>query len=618
MAATCDLYEILPHVAKPARYTGNEKNAVRKNPGEVDVRLALAFPDVYEIAMSHLGLKILYDIVNKLPWAWAERVYAPWVDMEDAMRKSGLPLFALESRDPVACFDVIGFTLQYELSYTNVLNMLDLAGVPARGSERKDGDPIILAGGPCAFNPEPLAPFLDAVALGEGEDVLVEILETIRAAKQRKVGRRETLRRLAAIPGVYVPSFYSVSYHEDGTVAAVRPAEPGVPDQVVKRVVTDLNAAPFPTCPIVPFIDVAQDRVAVEIHRGCTRGCRFCQAGMIYRPVRERRADRVLELIGESIRTTGHDELTLSSLSSSDHSQIGQMAEESLKRYGASGVTVSLPSLRADNFSVDLAARMEPGRKTGLTFAPEAATQRLRDVINKGVREEDLMAAVGRAASAGWTKFKLYFMMGLPSETEDDLREMGELARRVMRTVREGAPGARDTAVTVSASVFVPKAHTPFQWRPQDPLPEVQAKQQLLRRSIRGRGLNFQWHDPETSLVEAVLARGDRRVAEGVYRAWQKGARFDGWSEFFSLARWREAFAEVGLDGAFYANRNRPYDETFPWDHLSAGIDKDFLIAEDRQADEAALTGDCRENSCTRCGVCPGLKVTTRRAGAAQ
>lgn len=605
----------LTEVSKPARYTGGELNAVQKNSAGVDLRFALAFPDVYEIAMSHLGIKILYEILNGLDWVWAERVFAPWPDMAERMAKESVPLYALESGDPLAVFDVIGFTLQYELSYSNILYMLDLAGIPLSAAQRTEGDPLIIAGGPCAYNPEPLADFLDAVVLGEGEEVIVEIAELLRKLKQAGgASRHEKLAALAQIPGVYIPAFYEVEYAPNQTLSSVKPTRPGIAERITKRIIQNYEVAPFPVCPPVPFIDIVQDRVALEIQRGCTRGCRFCQAGMVYRPVRERSPKKIMQLIDDNICATGYAEVTLSSLSSADHSCIAELASESIDRYGASGVTISLPSLRADAFSVALAEKMESsGRKSSLTFAPEAGTQRLRDVINKGVREEDLIDAVESAAAAGWRSFKLYFMIGLPTETEEDLEAIGILARLVLAKARAAvsAAGARGknsvVTVTVSASTFVPKANTPFQWRPQDPIATIRQKQDLLCKVVRGRGINFQWHDPETSFLEAVFARGDRRLGAVLEKAWRLGCKFDGWREYFAFDLWQRSFAECGIDPAFYANRQRDYEEVLPWEHLSAGVDRSFLISEDQKAMQAELTEDCRAADCIGCGVCQTL-----------
>jgi radical SAM family uncharacterized protein len=605
----------LTEVSKPARYTGGELNAVQKDSTRMDLRFALAFPDVYEIAMSHLGIKILYEILNDLEWVWAERVFAPWPDMAERMAKETVPLYGLESGDPVAAFDVIGFTLQYELSYSNILYMLDLAGIPLQAAQRSEKDPLIIAGGPCTYNPEPLADFLDAVVLGEGEEVIVEIAELLRKLKQAGAPRREKLAALAGLPGVYVPSFYQVEYAAaDQTLSFVRPVKPGIPERITKRIVQNYEAAPFPVCPPVPFIDIVQDRIALEIQRGCTRGCRFCQAGMVYRPVRERSPEKIKQLMDANICSTGYAEITLSSLSSADHSCIAELAADSIAQYGASGVTISLPSLRADAFSVALAEKMESsGRKSSLTFAPEAGTQRLRDVINKGVREEDLIDAVESATAAGWRSFKLYFMIGLPTETEEDLEAIGALARIVLSKARAavsaaGAKGKNSVVtVTVSASTFVPKANTPFQWRPQDPIATIRQKQDLLRRVVRGRGIDFQWHDPETSFLEAVFARGDRRLGAVLEKAWRSGCKFDGWNEYFDFDLWQRAFAECGIDPTFYANRQRDYQEVLPWNHLSAGVDRSYLISEDQKAGQAALTEDCRTGECLGCGVCQTL-----------
>lgn len=532
------LERILRQVQKPGRYVGGEWNAVRKDWHDAAIRMAFAFPDVYEVGMSHLGLQILYGIVNGRDDALLERVFAPWPDMEKQMRQAGLPLFSLESRRPVRDFDIVGFTLQYELTYTNILNMLDLAGIPLRAAERAGGGyPLVVAGGPCAFNPEPLADFIDAFVIGEGEEVLHELLDAYLAMRRRGAERREMLLHLAGIEGIYVPVFYRVEYNGKGMVQSVVPVEEGVPRQVRKRTVADLDGAFFPTRPLVPVINPVHDRAMLEVQRGCTRGCRFCQAGMIYRPVREKEPNTLLRQAGEILRSTGWNELSLSSLSTTDYSQVRPLIQELTAQYSPLGINVSLPSLRVDAFSVGLAREVQKVRRSSLTFAPEAGTQRLRDVINKGVTESDLLEAVAAAFAGGWQAVKLYFMIGLPTETDDDLAGIADLARRVLDVGRSQFGAGRRLKVTVSASSFVPKPHTPFQWEPQDTLDELRRKQAYLRRRLRGRGLVFNWHDPESSFLEAVLSRGDRRLAAAIESAWRRGCRFDGWSELFAPAK---------------------------------------------------------------------------------
>lgn len=599
------LQEILPRVTKPTRYLGTELNSVHKNLDEMDVKFCFAFPDVYEVGMSHLGLRILYHLLNEQPGVACERTFAPWVDMEEEMHKAGLPLFSLESLRPVRDFDLVGFTLQYEMSFSNILNMLHLAGIPLRTKDRGPEDPFILGGGPCAYNPEPLAPFFDFIVLGEGEEVILEIVEAYKQWKRSGDSREGFLQQVAALPGVYVPSFYEVLYKEDGTVKQVKPNRPEVPATVTKRIIEDLDKAYFPTKPIVPFMEIVHDRIMLEVFRGCARGCRFCQAGVIYRPVREKQPEVLKQQARELVDRTGYSEISLASLSTADYSAIGELVHDLLDEFAEQGVGVSLPSLRLDAFSIDLAKEVQRVRKTGLTFAPEAGTQRLRNVINKNVKEQNLVDAVSAAFAEGWTSVKLYFMIGLPTETREDLDGIAHMARLVVDTYRriKGAQKGKGVKVTVSTSSFVPKAHTPFQWVAQDPVPTLQEKQEYLKKIMRDRQIEYNWHDAELSFIEAIFARGDRRVADVLERAWRKGCKFDGWSEHFHFDRWMEAFAECGLEPAFYANRVRNYQEVLPWDHLTSGVDKYFLWQEYEAALAEQTTRDCR-NDCALCGIC--------------
>ncbi|MGI6566311.1 MAG: TIGR03960 family B12-binding radical SAM protein [Firmicutes bacterium] len=612
------LERILPTVAKPGRYTGSEWNIVRKDWDKTEVKFALAFPDIYDIGMGHLGFKILYYILNQREDVLAERVYAPWVDMEARMRESGLPLFSLETRHPLSQFDLVGFTLQYELSYTNILNMLDLGGIPLLASERSGQDPFVVGGGPCVFNPEPLAPFFDLFVIGDGEEIVNELADVYRDWKAQGLDREGFLLKAAAIPGVYVPSFYDVDYHVDGTVKVVKPNRAGVPNRIRKRVVEDLDAAVFPDKFVVPFIDVVHDRIMLEVMRGCTRGCRFCQAGVIYRPVRERRRETLLQQAEALAASTGYEDISLTSLSTSDYSCIEPLIDDLLARYGSCGIGLSLPSLRLDSFSVGLAERIQSGRKTGLTFAPEAGTQRLRDVINKNVNESDLFSAAEEAFAAGWDAVKLYFMIGLPTETLDDVTGIAELSRRVLQLGRQirGREGkAGRVKISVSVGSFVPKSHTPFQWVSQAPLEELERRQEHLRGLLRDRSISFSWTDVDKSLLEAVLARGDRRVANGILRAWQKGSRLDGWSEHFDFALWMEAFAEANVDPYFYSHRERDLEETLPWDHIDSGVSKAFLAREWKRALTGEVTPDCRFAGCTGCRLCQDFGVGNVLAG---
>ena len=607
---------LLKQVSKPARYLGTEWNAIHKDWEENPAHMVFIYPDLYEVGMSHLGLAILYGAVNEQPGMIMERAFAPAPDMEALLREKGIPLFSLESRRPLTDFDVMGFTLQYEMSYTTILNILDLAGVPLLAAERGPGHPLVVGGGPGVANPEPVAPFFDCFLLGDGEEALPELLALIGQLKKEGGAhdRREVLARIAALPGFYVPSFYHVTYNSDGTIAAVVPNRDGIPERVTKRVLPDLDTAYFPTRPIVPFLEVIHDRIMLEVMRGCTHGCRFCQAGAIYRPVRERDLAVLLGQAAELVRHTGHEEISLTSLSTADYSRVEELARTLAAAYEDRGVSVSLPSLRVDAFSVRLAEAVQRVRKSSLTFAPEAGSQRLRDVINKGVTEDDILTATAEAFQAGWQAIKLYFMLGLPTEGEEDLLGIAGLARRILHQGRELAPGKKPT-VTVSVSSFVPKAWTAFQWEPQDVVKVLQEKQQLLRSHLKGPGLRFSWHDARVSFIEAVLARGDRRLAAAIMAAWRRGARLEGWSEHFRYDCWEEAFEETGLDPAFYAHRQRQEGEVFPWDHLDFGVVKSFLLRERHRARAGELTADCRSGRCTGCGVCPELGVDLRLKG---
>ncbi len=593
---------ILSRVQKPARYTGGEYNAEVKDRRSVDTRVALCFPDTYEIGMSNLGVRILYGLLNEQEGVWCERVFAPWGDMEAEMRREGLSLYGLESGDPISGFDVIGFSLGYELAYTNVLNLLDLAGLPLRTADRGEESPLIIAGGTCAYNSEPLAPFIDIFCLGEGEDVLLELLELYRRARNEGWRRRELLAAAARIPGLYVPSLYEVTYGEAGVVAAITPAE-GAPPVVTKRIVQDFEHSYFPTKTIVPSTEIVHDRVMLEVFRGCIRGCRFCQAGYAYRPVRSRSPQRLLEQGIAACRDSGYQEMTLSSLSTSDYRPLEGLCDGLLDWCEPHKVSLSLPSLRADNFSMGLMERLQHVRKSGLTFAPEAGTQRLRDAINKNVTEEDLLTSCRTAFSGGWSSVKLYFMLGLPTETDEDVLGIAELAKKVLQVWRDVTPNRRrGCRITVSTACFVPKPHTAFQWEPQVEREEYLRRVKLLRDNMREKSITYHWHDPETSFLEAVFSRGDRRLADVIEAAWRDGAKFDSWSEYFNLERWLKALEACGLDPAFYANRTRSRDEVLPWSCVSTGVRTEFLWRERELAYQARITPDCRKQ-CTGCGA---------------
>lgn len=601
--------DILLHVEKPARYIGNEVNSVVKNVNDVDIRFAMCFPDVYEIGMSHLGIQILYDMLNQFQGVWCERVYSPWVDLDKIMREKNIPLFALESQDPIKNFNFLGITLQYEMCYTNILQVLDLSQIPVYTKDRTWEHPIVIGGGPCAYNPEPIADFFDIFYIGEGETVFEDVINAYRDARNSGITRMEFLEKAAQIPGMYVPSCYDVTYHEDGTIASFQPIKEEIPATVTKEIVMDVTNTYYPMKPVVPFIKVTQDRVVLEIQRGCIRGCRFCQAGQLYRPVRERNVETLKKYAVEMLKNTGHEEISLSSLSSSDYSELQELATFLLNECSQKKINISLPSLRIDAFSLDVMSKVQDVKKSSLTFAPEAGSQRMRNVINKGLTEEVILKGSTEAFEGGWNKVKLYFMLGLPTETEEDIKEIGVLANKIASTFFEVVPKEKRTGkvqITVSTSFFIPKPFTPFQWSPMNTKEQFLEKAYITRRSIMDqlnqKSIRYNWHEVEASVMEGVLARGDRRIANVIYNAYKKGCIYDAWGEHFHYDVWMECFAEAGLDVDFYTTRERSLDEILPWDFIDCGVTKEFFKREWEKAQNEIVSPNCKMQ-CQGCGA---------------